>query len=388
MANDSKTKTRDDLLGELESIKTLLDEKDSDIIDFGESDDIDPPTLTGAFDEVSEEDIPILTESLEAPTNAATIESLEAEVLQNELEHWPEELSAESSLPEANAEEIVDLTADEPEGSAESLFADLESEFKQQLDEHEASESTSAVLQSEINSDLTDDESLFEEIASNEELENELIATEAVELTEDFELAHEVDGVVQSDSNASDITGTDIPKTKSPDTENNEASTTTADLTNTKSEPVAPVVGDKAHSQQSLFDPPNSKQSAATTTAKEKPTKPTIEKTENPFLPKHIRDRLHTKRSLQDEIMESPLFSNLAKSTAANSPSSPNTSSNAPTNTVSHSQTPSISASKEEAIIDDLVNAFLPKIEQLLRQRLRDVVNETAETQSDSDSEK
>ena len=46
MADDNKTRTKNALLGELESIKTLLDD-DSDIIDFG---DDDPPILTTAVD--------------------------------------------------------------------------------------------------------------------------------------------------------------------------------------------------------------------------------------------------------------------------------------------------------------------------------------------------
>ncbi len=66
---------------------------------------------------------------------------------------------------------------------------------------------------------------------------------------------------------------------------------------------------------------------------------------ENPFLPKHIRDRLHTDKSLIDEIKDSPPFAGVVQPSYAPS-----------------------------TLIDELIGEFMPKIETELRRRLENLI--------------
>ncbi|GAA5317868.1 MAG: hypothetical protein AseanaTS_30760 [Candidatus Pelagadaptatus aseana] len=60
--------------------------------------------------------------------------------------------------------------------------------------------------------------------------------------------------------------------------------------------------------QQSLFEVPvQSDDKTGSTSAPRKPELPKAPKGENPFLPKHIRERLHTDRSLMDVIKDEPI---------------------------------------------------------------------------------
>ena len=76
---------------------------------------------------------------------------------------------------------------------------------------------------------------------------------------------------------------------------------------------------------------------------------------ENPFLPQHIRDRLHTNKTLVDIIKESPQFTDT---------------STRPTSASSHTDDATLPNDVSITLIDDLVAEFMPKIEQELRHRL------------------
>ncbi|NIB41543.1 hypothetical protein HBA55_18210 [Pseudomaricurvus alkylphenolicus] len=83
---------------------------------------------------------------------------------------------------------------------------------------------------------------------------------------------------------------------------------------------------------------------------------------ENPFLPKHIRDRLHTDKPLVDIIKDSPL---------------PPPESSKPLTEHLHSEVKAnlpedIPESRLQSVVDEVIAIYLPKIEAELRERLLD----------------
>lgn len=105
--------------------------------------------------------------------------------------------------------------------------------------------------------------------------------------------------------------------------------------------------------QQSLFDtqemqleiekPVSSKQTPVPATPKAA--------VENPFLPKHIKDKLDKERLLYQQEVNAPSYFR-------------------PSSTTNH-----VPKSAEEKLIDDLVNSYLPKIKEELRRRLRETLH-------------
>lgn len=79
---------------------------------------------------------------------------------------------------------------------------------------------------------------------------------------------------------------------------------------------------------------------------------------ENPFLPQHIRERLHTTKTLVDQIKESPSFQE-----AAGQPLTP----------------------AQDDMIEQLIAEFMPKIEQTLRQRLKALTQAAANPATEDD---
>lgn len=110
--------------------------------------------------------------------------------------------------------------------------------------------------------------------------------------------------------------------------------------------------------QQSLFDE-DKNQAAENGSATEKkvkatPVKPTASATENPFLPHHIKQKLEKEKSLyQQQINEAVPIQNLASSKSVE-----------PTK------------NDHETLIDELVDEYLPKIEQELRRRIKAQLSE------------
>lgn len=84
--------------------------------------------------------------------------------------------------------------------------------------------------------------------------------------------------------------------------------------------------------------------------------------TENPFLPKHIRDRLHANRANQREMMDSFLnSSHPAQSGSAGKPTA---------------------AIMEDKLVEEMLQLFLPRIEAELRERIRAIVRKEQKTNS------
>jgi hypothetical protein len=110
------------------------------------------------------------------------------------------------------------------------------------------------------------------------------------------------------------------------------------------------------------------------------PAQPVVAKGENPFLPKHILDRLnHGKRNLVEEIAQSgaaldastALLRNRARadSLQRHGFSDPNTASTATSNRDKNTY-------KKQQLIDELVEEYLPLLASELRRRLRKVLDE------------
>lgn len=151
-----------------------------------------------------------------------------------------------------------------------------------------------------------------------------------------------------------------------------------------KSDLLEPSLG-----QQSLFDQPASTQQKKNTRPeKSKPkASPVVADEENPFLPKHIRDRLSRGRStIMDELMQVGDSLNRDKSQFQYSPA------DTEIETTTASATPAPPAplphpSKQtDRIVDELVAEYLPRLEAELRKRLREQLS-TAGKHTTADSE-
>lgn len=119
-----------------------------------------------------------------------------------------------------------------------------------------------------------------------------------------------------------------------------------ADITTAPQQPsnaMKPLPG-----QQSLFEAPLEKQTSEPEAAIKNPV------SENPFLPKHIREKLDREKSRYQQNQD--LQKNYQQNKAP----------------VSHRSTDAHTSTADEALIDELVAMYLPKIEEDLRQKLRD----------------
>ncbi len=112
--------------------------------------------------------------------------------------------------------------------------------------------------------------------------------------------------------------------------------------------------------QQSLFtgDAKTAKSDHPVTQPRgERPTKASGE---NPFLPKHIRDRLHTNKALVDIIKESPLPP----------PTATRPLSNQIHDSVKQQLPPELSAERMHDMVEEVMALYMPRIEAELRERL------------------
>ena len=380
MADDkskSKTQTKKALLGELESIKSLLDDSTDDIIDFDDAtqnnddddENFDPPILTTAVehDLDVEEDIPVLTEAFD--TVIAEIESSELEVVTTEqafeeptFDQWPDEEDSEG----------------DPEGNDSSLFDELAAEFEQQWSDDDADVTDEADIHSDNAAQVESDEIEIDvdiedefDLAALNEAENNTPSSPAP--TAKSESAGKKRGTRETQPSLFDepqsaksepvsvtkktevietikqATPSEPPK---PVTANSSTTTSTATPTGTRSPKATAVNGLTSNAVKNVIKSSASPTaSAASSLSKSTNTSSSQSlKSENPFLPKHIRDRLHTNRSLQDEL------------TSMNSAASELNNKTA----VEDSAT-----DKHEKLVDELVDFYLPKIEEELRRRLR-----------------
>jgi hypothetical protein len=345
MVDDNrKNQTKKALLGELESIKSLLEPSQDDVINFDDNFDMDedePPILTTAIDDDLDpddhEDIPVLTEAFETGiTGSESDDEIKDEIADFEepkFEQWPEndtelddDIHPDQALVEKITESTIVVVDDDEDGTSSSIFDDLEIEFEQHFGNKQTTPQPAPAVSTkttvkpaptpaEKKSPVHDTQpSLFDppEIKS----EKKTSASSTAKLNEDtkFSKPDEKATPLQSTARKDNIV--------------------------------------KATSHASIKPDYEKSQMTAQTL-----------KTDNPFLPKHIRDRLHTSRSLQDEIMDSSLKS--LTTAIATKPSTPN---QGPANPIE---------GKQEQLIDELVQSYLPKIEQELRRRLQALLSDT-----------
>ncbi len=91
-----------------------------------------------------------------------------------------------------------------------------------------------------------------------------------------------------------------------------------------------------------------------------RPERPTRATGENPFLPKHIRDRLHTNKALVDIIKETPLPQ----------PSTPKAISEQVHDALVEQLPSQLSSERVQHLVDDVIALYMPRIEAELRERL------------------
>lgn len=107
-------------------------------------------------------------------------------------------------------------------------------------------------------------------------------------------------------------------------------------------------------------------EASASAAGESESSSPLEKKSENPFLPKHIRDRLKANRELQQEMVKaftSPPYTPFPPPTRKKPPND----------------------AADEQLIEHLLQRYLPKIEAELRQKLRAIVEEERRLLQDPD---
>ncbi|MCW8194275.1 hypothetical protein F6455_05720 [Proteobacteria bacterium 005FR1] len=290
---DEKEKARSKILGELESIRTLLEDENGNTLD--------PPLLT---DPLEDDEASLLTVTWEAqrPESSDTPRSIDAEPNDADIPTLEADLDAE--IPTLNADAGIPVL-DVPAGP-EQASLNIEVEPK------ESDDIVSRALKGQPRPSLFDDPE-----------------PEPPNGGETGDAPEEVDSERMSAGK----------------TEGNEL---------------------RAEEQPGLFDiqPPaeveNNPQEVSPASATGKRDSAVAKKSENPFLPKHIRDRLSANRALQAELVKS--FT------------SPPYTPFPPT-----ARKPALDAEVDEQLVDQLVRRYLPKIEAELREKLRAVLRDERE---------
>jgi len=112
--------------------------------------------------------------------------------------------------------------------------------------------------------------------------------------------------------------------------------------------------------QQSLFSGEGKNTKSDQAASHPRGERPTKASGENPFLPKHIRDRLHTNKALVDIIKESPLPP----------PTATRPLSNQIHDSVKQQLPPELSAERLHDMVEEVMALYMPRIEAELRERL------------------
>ncbi len=323
------TSTKNALLGELESIKGLLD------------DDIDPDQIPTLLD-----DIPLLENTLESSQDEANTETA-TEELKNSAAPQDDKV-INGVLPGQQAlfdEPVFDLA----EHNSLSTGKEDREEERETLSANTAMDTPPAEEQLEVE----DTENLEDKLL--EDSLKQAYAGIYNTTTEDDENKPEARQVGAqppiTEAKEAIATAEEAGKTDAA-TSNEEDST--EDPTENLSEPAAETTTDTpAYGSAAIREYAPHLSGLASSPIKTSDTKqdskpaPNSHSTstlrgENPFLPKHIRDRLHTQKSLPDIIRDESVQWR------------PN----------------SVSKSATAAIVDNLIAEYMPKIESELRQRL------------------
>lgn len=150
-----------------------------------------------------------------------------------------------------------------------------------------------------------------------------------------------------------------------------------------------PELFEPSPGQQSLFDQPASmppKKNARQENSKQKALPSAIEE-ENPFLPKHIRDRLSRGRStIMEELMQVGDSLNRDKSQFQYSPANADAEASAGSDTSTPPAPVLYSSNQADRVVEELVAEYLPRMEAELRKRLREQLSTTG-NQNTADSE-
>ncbi len=128
--------------------------------------------------------------------------------------------------------------------------------------------------------------------------------------------------------------------------------------------------------QQSLFSGEAKNAKSHQGTGHSRAERPTKASGENPFLPKHIRDRLHTNKALVDIIKESPLPP----------PTATRPLSNQIHESVKQQLPPELSAERLHDMVEEVMALYMPRIEAELRERLLNEIK-LIEPSTDSNEE-
>jgi len=385
--NSARGETKAALLGELESIKDLLSEEEMADIPL-----LDHPVETPALEDDAFADIPLL-EEIESGQPLTTTLSAAHPVAQtsSEPDHTGEPLGAEpatnTSFEElsesidatlANIDIDIDLTDEAPSSEDQASVAEDDVNPK---DLHREYEADAAV------DDFTQEDELHTGLMLGEEPTTST-KQEAVNITDDLEenlLDDESVSTAARPPKEEELQNGEQPITENagahsePENTNSEASLTDALEINEEALPLGVLPG-----QRNLFDDSsvnkvspeqtiNPQKNASKPSKKSSATasKPRVKveqaKGENPFLPKHIRERLHTTKSLMEVIKEAPLDTQAVYHNKFIS-EHPEAQALERTN---HSRGEQLSEhDKLDILINEVIAEFMPKIEAELRVRL------------------
>lgn len=411
--SEEKKKTKTAILGELESIKSLLEDEgiEDDLLEddqFGdESDDIplltdshsgnddEPPLLTEAlhdvvdnfeaeldeprygddsddddFDFDDEDDIPLLQPELQSETLSSSSKSSSLFALDDDIETDEDlvgrALRSTGSHPSLSDTQSFEFAVAE---AVDSFFDDDLADTELTDADSTAAESTAtkSINRESTEMEFDDPESdldaypdTFEDDLNDDGLlELESLEDLAEPITPANPTEHQPSLFEQSDSQpAKDIAPKASPEpTPAPKSVSDKSARSLS-----TQEPVP-----------SLFTPTKASQPNSFSNSV------LNNKTENPFLPKHIRDRLHTAdRTLQHEIDDSTLRER--KKALAASELTTSVTSALPT---SPSIPLSPSENKEDRLVDQVLKSVMPKIETELRDRIRTLIREERQNQKD-----
>lgn len=283
---EKKRKTKAQILGELESIKTLLQEDEDGLQD--DASEADPPLLTEALDSVIR-DIEAAAEIPEP--DPASVPDNEDEAIPNQ--DIPNQDSP--SLDNALDEDDIDIPVLQPE--PESVpDADSANSLEQTID------------------DAAED-----------------IVARALRQKASPEPDREPEHPPEQHPSEQQPGLFDEPA----------ASTTAPKAIPSKTEKMAPAT-----------------KSPPTTNPAVSITHPADATAENPFLPKHIRDRLHTGRTLQQEIDNTSRQNRQATRTRSPETASPAT------------------EVIDETTVEQLLQSIMPRVEEELREKIRAILRE------------
>lgn len=277
------------ILGELESIKDLLSEDELAAI----------PTLEDAI-----------------PLSATTSDNVNTDA------GLPDSELAADEDPQDSVEESFDLSdlpllteaaeASEPITEvikSPSLFSrpiDLDlallSREQPEAEQIKPANTDEQTVDDETSDQYSAGEDIVGELEVAQAVEAETVETESSQILPDQE--SETDNGTEN-SDKSGLSASDLEPLMASDLEPLMAS----DVEPLMASDLEPLMApDALPGQQSLFEVPvQSDDKTGSTSAPRKPELPKAPKGENPFLPKHIRERLHTDRSLMDVIKDEPI---------------------------------------------------------------------------------